>query len=371
MGARLPDLTPQAVARLDPQGMTALIVAQADHVQQGWTAAWEAAAAVPHWPTALPCGPAVHARGFDGVVVCGMGGSAIGADFVRAALPDLAVPYEVVRGYEPPAWVDPCTLLVAVSYSGNTEETLACVQTAHERGAGVVCVTSGGTLAAIAKERDWTVIAVPGGLQPRAAVGYLLTALAAALARTGLAPGMPEQAAETAGLLRVMAAELGPEVPEPYNAAKAIARRLYGRLPLIYGAGVTAPAARRWKTQLNENGKAPAWFAELPELCHNEIVGWDGDAALLGHLHVVVLEDPQEDPRVSRRLEPTLAGVRARAAGVDVVAARGSSPLARVCSAAYLGDWVSLYLAILYGVDPTPVAPIEELKRTLAEMPPA
>jgi glucose/mannose-6-phosphate isomerase len=369
--AGLPELTPEAVAALDPQGMAAAIAAQADHIEQGWSAAWEAAAAVPHWPTALPCGPAVHAHGFDGVVVTGMGGSAIGADFVRAALPELAVPYEVVRGYEPPAWVDPCTLLVAVSYSGNTEETLACVHAAHERGAGVVAVASGGTLAALAQERGWPLIVVPGGLQPRAAVGYLLTALAAALARSGLATGLPEQVTETGGLLRVMAAELGPEVPEPYNAAKAIARRLVGRLPVIYGAGLTAPAARRWKSGLNENGKSPAVFAELPELCHNEIVGWEGDPALLERLHVVVLEDPLEDPRLRRRWEPTLAGARARAAGVDVVAARGASPLARVCSAAYLGDWVSLYLAILNGVDPTPVVAIERLKRTLADAPPA
>lgn len=399
-------LGPGAVAAVDVHDMAGAIAAQADHVESGWVSAWEAtrtivgrepadtlgvgapagasaasdalsdASAASGAPSGLPMeagalpGPSAAAR-IDGVVACGMGGSAIGADFVLAALPSLEVPFAVVRGYEPPGWMGPRTLVIAVSYSGNTEETLACARVALGRGARLAVVTGGGALAELALEHDLPRVPLPGGLQPRAAVGFLTTAVAAVLARAGLAPDIGEQVGETAALLGVMAAELGPEVPEPYNPAKALARRMRGRLPVVYGAGVTAVSARRWKTQLNENGKSPAAFVELPELCHNEIVGWEGDPDLLARSHVVVLRDPLEDPRVERRIEPALEGAHRRAGGVDQIVARGISPLARAVSAAYLGDWVSLYLAVLAGVDPTPVRAIEDLKRRLAQLPPA
>ena len=295
-----------------------------------------------------------------------MGGSAIGADVVRVALPDVEVPFEAVRGYEPPSWITAHTLLIAVSYSGGTEETLACVGAARQIGVRPVCITGGGRLASQAAEHGWLRVPLPVGLQPRAAVGYLTTAVAAVLARAGMAPHIDEQVHEAAALLRELAAELNPEVPEPYNAAKVLARRLVGRMAVVYGYGVTAPAARRWKTQLNENAKMPAVFGELPELDHNEIVGWGADSGLLEHLYVVALDDPLGDERVRRRMEPTLSHARERAAGVDVIHARGSSPLARCLSAAYVGDWVSLYVALLSGTDPTPVAAIERLKQALA-----
>jgi glucose/mannose-6-phosphate isomerase len=229
-----------------------------------------------------------------------------------------------------------------------------------------VCIAGGGRLASQAAEHGWLRVPLPAGLQPRAAVGYLTTAIAAVLARAGMAPHIDEQVDEAAALLRELAAELGPAVPEPHNAAKMLARRLVGHMAVVYGYGVTAPAARRWKTQLNENAKMPAVFGELPELDHNEIVGWGADRSLLQRLHVVALDDPLGDERVRRRMEPTLAHARERAAGVDVVSARGRSPLARCLSAAYVGDWVSLYVALLSGVDPTPVAAIERLKKALA-----
>lgn len=356
------ELTPALVAEGDPQAMHVAIAHLGDHVAEGWESAWRAAAGVAELRP-----PA----GWDGIVVCGMGGSAIGADVMRAALPDLTLSFETVRGYEPPSWVSPRTLVVAVSHSGGTEETLACVNAARVAGCRPVCVTAGGNLASQAAEQGWLRVPLPPGLQPRAAVGFLTTAVAAVLARAGLAPDVERQVAEAAALLREQAAELAPAAPEPDNIAKVLARRLRGRLAVICGFGATAPAARRWKTQLNENAKTPAVFSELPELDHNEIVGFGGDPELLSHLRVVALDDPLGDKRIRRRLQPTLELARGRVSGVDVVAARGESPLARCLTAAYVGDWVSLYLALLAGVDPTPVAAIEQLKRTLAAGSPA
>jgi glucose/mannose-6-phosphate isomerase len=356
VGQRL-ELTPALVVERDPEDMHVAIARLGDQVAEGWAAAWEAAAGVADM---RPSG------GWDGVVVCGMGGSAIGADVIHVALPHLRLPYEGARCYEPPSWITPRTLVVAVSYSGGTEETLSCVNAACQIGNRPVCIAGGGSLASQAAERGWLRVPLPVGLQPRAALGYLTTAVAAVLARAGLASQMDQQVKEAAALLRELAAEFSPAVPEPQNAAKVLARRLHGRLAVVYGYGVTAPAARRWKTQLNENAKMPAAFGELPELDHNEIVGWEGDPGLLQRLHVVALDDPLGDERIRRRLAPTLARARERAAGVDVVSARGTSPLARCLSAAYVGDWVSLYSALLSGVDPTPVAAIEQLKHALA-----
>ncbi len=301
-----------------------------------------------------------------GVVVCGMGGSAIGADVVLACLPALAVPAVVVRGYDLPGWVDPRTLVVAVSYSGDTEETLSCVQAAVERGCAPLCVASGGALAALAVERGLPLVRVSGGLQPRAALGRLAMPLAAALERAGLTEGFAAQVREAATLARSMAADFAPDVPEELNQAKTIAARLRGHMVLVYGAGLTAPAARRWKTQINENAKAPAAYAELPELDHNEVVGWTAAPELSRRLHVVQLEDEHMSPRLQRRFHLTLAEVEAHAGGVERIVTHGASPLARLLSVLYLGDWVSYYLAGLYGVDPTPVEAIQRLKRLLA-----
>jgi glucose/mannose-6-phosphate isomerase len=348
------DLGPATVAGFDRQDHFSMAASLADQLEAGWRAARDDLRAFDP-PAERP----------DGVLVCGMGGSAIGADVVRACMPELAVPFEVVRGYDAPAWVSSRTLVVAVSYSGNTEETLSCVDTALARGCRPVFVATGGELGALARERDRPLITVPSGMQPRAALGYLTTSLAATLCWAGLAADFAPQVAEAAEIARSIAAELHPAVPDEANAAKPLARRLHGHISLIYGAGVTAPAARRWKGQINENGKAPAFFAEFPELNHNEIVGWTGDPALARTMHVVLLVDPQANERIAKRIDYTAEHLAGRMAGVDVVTAAGASPFARICSVITIGDFVSLYLAVLSGVDPTPVTAIEELKRHL------
>ena len=302
----------------------------------------------------------------DGVVVCGMGGSAIGADLLRACLPDLPVPYEVVRDYDLPAWAGPSTLVVACSCSGNTEETLSCLRAAFDRGSRVVCIASGGAVAAVALEHGLQLVTVPACQSPRAAIGSLTMALAAVLSANGLVAGFAAEVDEAAALLRAMVTELDPAVPAAANVAKTLAASLHGRLTVVYGAGLTAPAARRWKGQINDNAKALAFFADLPELNHNEIMGWTSQPELSAQTAAVLLVDPDADERLLHRIEFTADYLRGHLATVEVVTAGGESRLARLATTLCLGDWVSYYLALLYAVDPTPVNAIEQFKARLA-----
>ncbi len=351
------DLGPERVAELDTSGQFDTVARLSEQLESGYT---RAVAALTGKRLAAADRP-------NGAVVCGMGGSAIGADVVGACLDGLPVPYQVVRGYELPAWVSEQTLVVAVSYSGNTEETLACAARALARGCRPVCVASGGRLSELAARHGLPLVGAPAGLQPRASIGFLSTPIGAALEAAGLAPGFDEQVAEAIEVIAELASELAPGVADDDNEAKSIARRLLDRLPVVYGAGVTAPAARRWKGQLNENAKTPAFFNELPELDHNELAGWETNPGVAGRAVLVLLDDPAGDERLRRRLALTAASMQSRAAGVVRVAARGDLPLARVLSSAYVGDFASLYLALLYGVDPGPVTVLEEFKTRLAD----
>lgn len=309
--------------------------------------------------SALPVRP-------NGVAVLGMGGSAIGADLVLAATPHLPVPATVVRGYDLPAWLGRDTLVIAVSYSGETEETLTAVAAALERGCVPLCVTSGGRLAAVASERGLPLVAAPDGLQPRAALGHLAMPILAALVRAHLVPEMSRDVDEAVALLDDAARDFAPAVADDLNLAKGVARRLHRRVALVYGAGRTVPVARRWKTQLNENAKAAAFFAELPELDHNEIEGWGADTGLAERSHVVFLEDARGDARLRRRCALTARALAGAGVSVERLETRGVSPLACVFSLVALGDHASLYVAALEGIDPTPVDEIGRLKRALA-----
>ena len=352
----LGDLGPERVTELDSGGQFDTVARLSEQLEAGYTRA----------VGALTGKRLVTADRPDGVIVCGMGGSAIGGDVVGACLDGLPVPYQVVRGYELPAWVSERTLVFAVSYSGNTEETLACVARALARGCRPVCVASGGRLSELAGQRDLPLVTVPADLQPRAAIGFLSTPIGVALEVAGLASGFDEQVAEAIEVIAELGAELVPEVADDDNEAKTIARRLLNCLPVVYGAGVTAPAARRWKGQLNENAKTPAFFNELPELDHNELAGWATNPGVAGRVVLVLLDDPVGDERLRRRLALTAASVQPRVAGVARVVARGVLPLARLVLSAYVGDFASLYLALLYGVDPGPVEVLEDLKARLS-----
>jgi glucose/mannose-6-phosphate isomerase len=291
-----------------------------------------------------------------GVMVCGMGGSAIGGDLAAAALGDrLTRPLHTVRGYGLPSWATPEWTVLCSSYSGNTEETLACFAAAEALGARRIVASTGGALTDQAREAGLPVIGLPGIFQPRAAVAYMFTVVAEVAALAGAAPRVHTEIDTAAAFLeselealQARAAEVAGEIGESY--------------PVLYGADLTAPVARRWKCQVNENAKLPAFYSELPEADHNELCGWGVPAA---NLVAVFLEDADQHPRERRRIELTaeaVAGDGARAVRVETA---GETRVARLLWATMLGDLVSLELAKARGVDPLPVVAIERFKQAM------
>lgn len=302
-------------------------------------------------------------RGFERILAVGMGGSGITGDLLALALPEVEV--IAVRDYRVPRYIGEETLLVGVSYSGNTEETLTAFAEGLKRTRRALGISSGGALEELCREKGLPWIGIPRGFQPRAALGHLLFTLLGALEGLGLrAEGMDE----ALDVLSRMSGELSPHASP--NRAQELARRLHGRIPVVYGAsGVTGPVAFRWRTQINENAKQPAFSAELPELCHNEIVGYELSGELAPGLLRVFLRTAHDHPRVALRMETLKEVLRRRGLEFLEATGEGQGRLAQALSLLYLGDWVSAYLALLNGVDPTPVRPIAELKERLAREP--
>jgi glucose/mannose-6-phosphate isomerase len=297
------------------------------------------------------------------ILVAGMGGSGISGDFA-AALGD--TPVFVNKSYGLPAWVKAAEpLVVAMSYSGNTEETLSAAESAAAQGLTPAVVTGGGTLAAWAAEFGWPVVTVPGGLQPRAALGYLLGGLLHLLNAAGATSVGRRDLVAAADIADSITGEGG----SGWTLAADLAQGLEGRIVAIYGGGgITSPVAQRWKTQINENAKWPAWYSVLPELDHNEIVSWTSLASLTrDHVGIVSLRDRAEPPGVTARFRHTSEITGRDVAWVGEVWSQGDSALERMVSLASMGDLVSLELARLLGVDPVPVDAIENLKHKLME----
>jgi glucose/mannose-6-phosphate isomerase len=300
-----------------------------------------------------------------GLVVAGMGGSAIGGALARGVLGDRASrPIVLARGYALPAWTTPDTTVLCSSYSGNTEETLAAFEAAGALGAQRIVATTGGKLAAAARADGVPVIPLPGGFQPRAAVAYSLVASLEVAGLCGAGDSLHAEIDVAAAHAERLVAEWGPEGPDD-ALPKTLARGLHGTVPQIAGAGLTGPIAYRWKTQINENAKTPCFCAELPELDHNEIVGWHG-ARELGRFSAVFLDDSDLHPRIRQRIELTRGLIEAEAAATYRIETIGESATERLISLVLLGDLTSLYLAVLRGVDPTPVAMLDRLKNALA-----
>jgi glucose/mannose-6-phosphate isomerase len=270
----------------------------------------------------------------------------------------------VADGYELPPWARDDALVLCSSYSGTTEETLACYDAATELGAPRIVATTGGPLAERARRDGVPVIPLPGGFQPRAAVGYGIVASLETAALAGAAPSVRSEIEAAAALADRQAAALGPDGPDD-GAAKELARALHGTVPVVIGMELTAAVAYRWKCQINENAGLPAFWSALPEADHNEVVGWPA-AKGLGPFSAVFLEDPGAHPRNRLRAELTAAEAEAGAAHVARIAAVGETRLERLVSLVLLGDLVSLYLAVLAGVDPVDIAPIDRLKSALA-----
>jgi glucose/mannose-6-phosphate isomerase len=337
-------LSREEIAAVDPQGMLGDVLEQPAHLTD---ALWRVESA--------------DIKPFDahgGLAICGMGGSAIGADLAAAAVGARARnPIYTLRRYELPPWIGEETAVLCSSYSGNTEETVSCYHAARDAGARIIALTTGGKLAEAARADGVPVIGVPSGMQPRAAVGYMAVCSLEVAALCGAAPSLRSEIEAAASLQRQLTEEWGPDASDD-SLAKSLARTLQGSIPVFYGAGLTAPAARRWKCQVNENAKLHAFFAELPEADHNEICGWASGEPL----SVVLLDDSTLDPRLGRRIELTAEVARDGAKAVEVVEARGESAFERLMSLVLLGDLVSVYLAVLDGTDPTPVAVLERFK---------
>ncbi len=340
----------------DAHGMTALVEAIPDHIEQALarteSAPWQLPVRVP-----------------DLVAVGGMGGSAIAAEMTGGLWADtLPRPWLVVRDYRWPACVGPRSLAVLSSNSGNTEETLALERMAREQNVPVVGMTSGGELAARLHAANDHVQALPSGMPPRAAFFHAWVPMTRLVATLGWVADVGAAWREAAAITRGKLASLGAAVPESANPAKQLARELHGRLVLVYAAsGPLAAVATRWRQQLNENAKMLGHSATVPELNHNEIVGWQAPTDLHRSIAVVVLRDREDSAECRTRLDLTAEYAARQGAAVHEFATTGESRIARLASLVQFGDHVSLYLALLGGVDPTDITSIDEFKRRLAE----
>lgn len=293
-----------------------------------------------------------------GLFVCGMGGSAIGGDLAAAAIGDrLTAPMLTVRGYALPSWATPEWTVLCSSYSGGTEETLACFAAAEALGARRLVAGTGGPLVERARATDVPVVGLPGIFQPRAAVAYMVVAAAEVAWLAGVAPHLHTE-------VDAAAAFLADQTETLQQQARELAALLDGAVPVIYGADLTAPVARRWKTQVNENAKLPAWWGELPEADHNELCGWPGERGD-GRAAAIFLEDRDQHPRIARRFELTAKSVEPGAAAVARVETAGETRLERMLWTVMLGDLVTLELARRRGVDPLPVEAIERFKEEM------
>jgi len=294
-----------------------------------------------------------------GLMVCGMGGSAIGGELAAAAIGDrLTRPMVSIRGYELPSWATPDWTVLCSSYSGNTEETLACYEAAEVLGARRIVLSTGGALVERAREAGVPVVAPPGIYQPRVAVAYMFVAAAEAAALAGAAPSVHTE-------IDAGAAFLERELEALQARAAEIAAALDGAVTVIYGADLTAPIAQRWKTQINENAKLGSFCAELPEADHNEICGWTGDAA--AKMGAVFLEDCDQHPRERRRFDLTAEIVGEGAASAVRVETEGTTRVERLLWATLLGDLVSLEIAKQLGVDPEKIEALDRVKAGMAD----
>jgi glucose/mannose-6-phosphate isomerase len=302
---------------------------------------------------ALPKGVTVSGANEIGtVVITGMGGSAIGGDFLKAYMHDSDIPVFVNRNYKMPNFVDKYTLVFIVSYSGNTEETLSAYNEAVDKGAKTVAITSGGKLAELCEKK----IIVPEGFQPRAALGYLFFPMLGILHNARIANVKNAELNETLKLVK--------DTERFKDMAQKIVKKIDNRVPVIYSSELLGPVAYRWKTQFNENAKMPAFYHLFPEMNHNELVGFAGMDRK--KFVVIMLRDEQDNDRVKKRMEICKELMEERVDVIDVHT-EGKSLLSRMISTAYLGDFTSYFQAIKNRVDPAPVDIITALKEKLAE----
>jgi len=307
-----------------------------DYVQQGW----ESASAV-----------AVLDK-VRHIVCCGMGGSAIPGSLLSAYL-ETDTSMFVVRDYTLPSFVTNKDLVFVVSYSGNTEETISCFRSAMGKGCKIIGISSNGKLKQLCEKSKLDFIELPKGIQPRAALPLLFFPMLRVLSNSKLIEDQKVFVEATITALRK---------PIYREMAKALSEKLAGKIPLIYASQQFSAVAYRWKTQINENAKSMAFYHILPEMNHNELVGFEN---LIGDYYVVILQDEEEHPRIRKRMKLTKQLIARRGVSSTIIAVKGACKLSRIFSAIYTGDWTSVELAALYNIDPTPVHIIEQLKEML------
>lgn len=308
-------------------------------------------------------------RGIENVVLCGLGGSAIGGDLLRNYLAgELPFPFLVNRTYTLPRFVGPKSLVIISSYSGNTEETNAAHREALKRRARVLCISSNGATEKLARARKTPLIKIPGGLPPRAALGYSFFPLLIALNKIGLIKSKQRDIKETLAMLEEKAVQYG--TPDPStNRALELAELLRGRIGVVYSSTERFEAINtRWRGQVAENGKSLLFGHVLPEMNHNELVGWKVLAEEMRNLQVFFLRDKDDHRRIAYRMDITKQIIAEHTSRIAEVWSDGTSLLTRMFSLVYLGDWMSFYLAILNAQDPTPVQVIDHLKLELAKL---
>jgi glucose/mannose-6-phosphate isomerase len=346
---------PRVYVKYDPDFMLARIKELPQQCHQAWQAALD---------FTLPA----HYSNIDKIVILGMGGSAIGGDLVRSLVEfESRIPVIVHRDYGLPAYVDARSLVIASSYSGNTEETLSGFEAALSKNCKKLAMTTGGQLEKLAAANDVPVFKINYQAQPRAALGFSFLPTLGVLQKLGFIPDKSADVVETAGLLEAMSARLEEKSSLKDNLAKQLAQRLYGQLPVIYGAGIAAEAAHRWKTQINENGKAWGFYEVFPELNHNATVGFPLPPAVVSKIRVIFLRAPSFNERVTLRYEVTSELLNQAGVAHEFVESEGNSLLSQMMSLVMIGDFMSYYLAILNKIDPSPVKVISYLKERLAK----
>jgi glucose/mannose-6-phosphate isomerase len=342
--------------QLDSEDVLGAVERFSEQVERGWS--------IGRATTGLP-----DATGVESIAVLGMGGSGVSGDVVQAVVePRLPIPWRTIKSYGPmPEWVGRNTLVFAVSYSGNTAETIAALQEGHLRGVRGVTISSGGRLEELAAEFGTAHIRVPADVpKPRAALGYLAIPVLWVLSEMGLVPDLRADLYETVALMGDIAERCNRKRSGEENPAKDLALRLAGRIPVVYGAsGAEAAVARKFKCDVNEYAKWPAFWNELPELDHNEIVGWDGALDLASEFMAVMLTGADEDQMMADCRRVTKDLIEESLGHVVELPMEGRSTMAQIFSTIYVTQLASIYLAVARGVDPGPIETIDRLKEAL------
>lgn len=342
--------------KYDPQGMYDKIFQFPQQFKEGWEIGKSADL------------PDIDLKSIKNIVVCGLGGSAIGGDLVRSFLTyRISVPFYVCRHYLIPEFVDQFTLCIISSYSGNTEETLAAYDEAKRRGALILEITSNGKLKKMSSEDDYKVITIPPGFPPRAALGYSFVPMLTALSRMGFFEDINPDIEAAIPFLEENTKKLA--IDKTNNPAMFAAEKMHGKIPLIYsGQDYIDAVAVRFKGQICENAKQLAFCNFFPEFNHNELVGWGLMESMKDKLYAIILKDSADHERVAIRMGIVARIIREK--GVEVLEYESSGPnlLARIFSLIQFADFTSLYLALLNKIDPTPVKVIDYLKGELEKL---